>query len=81
MSRIRSKIGCLVALITGLAALVGGVVCFCHYPWDMPVVAGHLGCMTVGVRIWVIELALLTTATVGLRDCASLRHDPARIDR
>ncbi len=68
MRRAQNKIVSIVGLMTRLTALVAGFVCYCHFPWDMPVVAGHLGCMTVGVRVWVIELALLTTAAVGLPD-------------
>jgi hypothetical protein len=66
MSRTLARIGGATSLIARLAALVAGLVCFCHFRWDMPVVAGHLGCMTVGVRIWVLGLTLLTTAAVGL---------------
>lgn len=55
-------------LFTRLAALVGGLICFWHFPWDMPLVMGHLGCLTLGLRIWMIELALLTIAAAGLPD-------------
>jgi len=68
MTRTLNKIGCVAALITRLAVLVAGLVCFFYFPWDTPLVAGHLGCLVVGVRIWVLGLALLTTAAVGLPD-------------
>jgi hypothetical protein len=78
MSRTLTKIGCMAALRTRLAALVAGLVCFFYFPWDTPLVAGHLGCLVVGVRIWVLGLALLTIAAVGFPDVSISNHNTCK---
>ncbi len=51
-------------LIGRLVVLVAGFACFLCFPWDTPLVAGSVGSLTLGVRVWVIGLALLATAAV-----------------
>jgi hypothetical protein len=60
-------------LMTRIAALVVSLTSLFYFSWDMPLVAGRLGCLMIGVRIWVLELALLTTAAVGFPE-VSIGH-------
>jgi hypothetical protein len=56
------------ALIVRFVVLVAGLACYLCLPWDMPLVAGRVGCLILGLRVWVIGLALLATAAVWLPD-------------
>jgi len=68
MNRIRTEIGRMAFLYARLTVLIAGGVCLLCFPWDTPLVAGHVGCLILGVRVWVIGLALLVTAAIWVPD-------------
>lgn len=64
MKTTRTEIRRTTTRIARLVVLVAGFACFLCFPWDTPLVAGRVGCLILGLRVWVIGLALLATAAV-----------------
>jgi hypothetical protein len=70
MNAIRTNSGQTVTRLARLAVLGAGPACLLSFPWDTPLTAGRLGCLVVGVRTWVVALALVATAAVWVESSA-----------
>jgi hypothetical protein len=70
MNAIRTNPGQTVTRLARLAVLVAGLACLLCFPWNTPLTAGRLGCLVVGVRTWVVALALVTAAAVWVESSA-----------
>jgi len=68
MNRIRTEIGRVAFRFARLAVLGASLACFLGFSWDTPLVAGRVGCLILGVRVWVVGLALLATAAIWVPD-------------
>lgn len=64
MNYLRTDIGRMALFHARLAVLIASIACLLCFPWDTQLVVGNVGCLTLGVRIWVVGLALLATAAV-----------------
>jgi hypothetical protein len=63
MSRTRTVLG-RVGMGLRLAVCAAGSFSLLCVPWDTPLIAGRVGALVIGVRIWVVGVALLASAGV-----------------
>jgi len=81
MNTTRNQIRRTGARAARLTVFVAGLACFVCFPWDTPLVAGRVGCLVLGVRVWVVGLALFATAAVWTPDESVERERSTRQPR